>query len=591
MSRQRYAFVRVWAVALFASLLTVTGFVSGASSVAATTALTTSVLVPANGATVSGSTYLDASASNATSVEFLLFGGTYGFDAPVICTATLTYYGWLCDWNTTTVPNGSYTLVTEAFNSGGSTYSSGVTMTVKNPLPTTSILIPSNGATLSGTTTLDASASNATSVEFLLFGGTYGFDAPVICTATLTYYGWVCSWKTTTVPIGAYILVSLASGPGGSTASSGVDITVGHPLIATAITTGGFDSCAIVPGGTVECWGYNYNGQLGNGTTENSSTPVTVTGLTGARALSAGDLSTCAVLSPGYADCWGDNTDGELGDDRSVSSLTPVEAVDIGPATLIAVGDDYACATPAIECWGDNEEGQTGPGFLGGFALTPQPVTGLGVTEVTALAAQGMSTCGLLTGGTVDCWGANANGQLGNGTTTDSGTPVPVSGLTRTTAIAGGDVHACALLTGGTVDCWGDNTYGELGNGTTTDSSTPVAVSGLSGVTAIAAGNYHTCALLTGRTVECWGYNAGGELGNGTTTDSSIPVAVRGLTGVTAISAGGGDTCAIVTGGTVECWGDNAEGELGDGTNSGPETCVSYGGSCSTSPVDVTDLP
>ena len=95
-----------------------------------------------------------------------------------------------------------------------------------NP-PTTSILIPASGATLSGTgATLDASASNATSVEFLLFGGTYGYDAPVICTATSTIYGWLCSWNTTTVPNGSYVLVSLASGPGGSKASSGVSITV-----------------------------------------------------------------------------------------------------------------------------------------------------------------------------------------------------------------------------------------------------------------------------------------------------------------------------------------------------------------------------
>ena len=90
----------------------------------------TSVLVPSNGTTLSGSTYLDASASNATSVEFRLFGGSYGYNAPVLCTATLTYYGWLCSWNTTTVPNGSYALLSEAFGAGGSAFSSGVSITV-----------------------------------------------------------------------------------------------------------------------------------------------------------------------------------------------------------------------------------------------------------------------------------------------------------------------------------------------------------------------------------------------------------------------------------------------------------------------------
>jgi hypothetical protein len=123
---------------------------------------TTSVLIPSNGATLSGSTTLDASASNANSVQFWLFGGSYGFSGHSVGTATLTEYGWLYNWNSSTVPNGSYALLSEATGAGGSLYSSGVNITVSNP-PTTSVLIPSNGATLSGSTTLDASASNAES--------------------------------------------------------------------------------------------------------------------------------------------------------------------------------------------------------------------------------------------------------------------------------------------------------------------------------------------------------------------------------------------------------------------------------------------
>jgi hypothetical protein len=199
-----------------------------------TPSTTTSVLIPSSGATLSGSTYLDASASNATSVEFLLFGGIYGYSAPVICTATPTIYGWLCSWNTTTVPNGSYVLVSEASGGSGSAFSTGVSITVSNP-PTTSVLIPSNGATLSGSTTLDASASNATSVEFLLFGGTYGYSAPVICTATPTVYGWLCSWNTTTVPNSSYVLVSEAFNSAGSTFSSGVSVTVDNVPLATQL--------------------------------------------------------------------------------------------------------------------------------------------------------------------------------------------------------------------------------------------------------------------------------------------------------------------------------------------------------------------
>jgi YVTN family beta-propeller protein len=197
---------------------------------------TTSVLLPSNGATLSGSSTLDASASNATSVEFRLFGGIYGYAAPVICTATPTIYGWLCNWNTSTVPNGSYVLLSEAFNSAGSTFSSGVSVTVSKP-PATSILLPSNGATLSGSTYLDASASNATSVKFLLFGGSYGYNAPVLCTATPTIYGWLCAWNATTVPNGAYTLVSEATNSSGVTGTAGVSITVDNPTVSFAGST------------------------------------------------------------------------------------------------------------------------------------------------------------------------------------------------------------------------------------------------------------------------------------------------------------------------------------------------------------------
>jgi hypothetical protein len=187
---------------------------------------TTAVLIPSNGASLSGTAAtLDASASNATSVEFLLFGGIYGYAAPVICPSTLTYYGWVCSWNTTTVPNGTYALLSEAFGAGGSAFSSGVSITVNNP-PTTSVLLPSNGATLSGPTTPGASASNATSVEFRLFGGSYGYSGPVLCTATLTYYGWLCSWNSTTIPNGSYVLLSEAFNSSGSAFSSGVSITI-----------------------------------------------------------------------------------------------------------------------------------------------------------------------------------------------------------------------------------------------------------------------------------------------------------------------------------------------------------------------------
>jgi len=240
------------ALALAAAMSVVPLQVTGAQSPR------TSVLVPSSGATLSGSTYLDASASNATSVEFLLFGGTHGHNGPVICTATLTYYGWLCSWNTSTVPNGSYVLLSQAFGERESTFSSGVSITVNNSPPTTSVLIPSNEATLSGSTFLDASASNATSVEFRLFGGVYGYRGQVICTATLTYYGWLCSWNTSTVPIGSYALVSEASNTNGSSFSAGVRVTVYQETNYYAPSIDAPAGIAVGPDGTL--WFTNYFG-------------------------------------------------------------------------------------------------------------------------------------------------------------------------------------------------------------------------------------------------------------------------------------------------------------------------------------------
>jgi hypothetical protein len=131
-------------------------------------------------------------------------------------------------WNTTTVPNGSYALLSEAFNGTTTAFSASVSITVKNA-PTTSVLIPATGATLSGTaTTLDASASNATSVEFWILGGSYGYSGKMIGTATLTAYGWVTSWNTTTVPNGSYALLSEAFNGTTSAFSASVSITVSN---------------------------------------------------------------------------------------------------------------------------------------------------------------------------------------------------------------------------------------------------------------------------------------------------------------------------------------------------------------------------
>ena len=217
----------------------------------------TAVLIPSNGGTISGATALfDASASSAVgiaSVSFKVSGGA--LRDQVVVGATPTYYGWLAQWNTTTVANGTYSLRSVATdNVAETTTSSPFTVTVDNPAPTTRVFIPSNGATQSGKTALlDASASaGVTSVKYELTGGT--LTDQVVATATPTYYGWLGQWNTTTVPNGTYTLQSVAAYSDGVTGtSSGVTVTVANPGLAdlanssfTSTASGSRNGCGIV---------------------------------------------------------------------------------------------------------------------------------------------------------------------------------------------------------------------------------------------------------------------------------------------------------------------------------------------------------
>jgi alpha-tubulin suppressor-like RCC1 family protein len=146
------------------------------------------------------------------------------------------------------------------------------------------------------------------------------------------------------------------------------------------------------------------------------------------------------------------------------------------------------------------------------------------------VATGNLHACALLAGGSVQCWGSNVSGQLGEPTyqATYEWSPAPaVPGLGTAVAISAGNVHTCALISNGTVQCWGDNGYGELGNGTTTSSSSPVTVVGLQSVTQVSAGGDFTCALTSNGFVYCWGDNSEGEMGIGAT--SQTPQSTPGL--------------------------------------------------------------
>lgn len=223
----------------------------------------------------------------------------------------------------------------------------------------------------------------------------------------------------------------------------------------------------------------------------------------------------------------------------------------------------------SVKCWGSNAYGQLGDGTTTDRSV---PVDVSGLTEgVVELSIGTGHTCAVTTTGGAKCWGYNFFGQLGNGSDMSSSVPVDVTGLTSgVKAISVMEGHSCAVLITGEMKCWGWNNYGQLGNGTITSSSVPVNVSGLSsGVTAISTGTGHTCAVTATGGVKCWGDNSYQQLGDGTTTLRTLPVEVSGLSsGITAVSAGYHHTCALTTSSGLKCWGSNASGKLGAETNS-----------------------
>lgn len=288
---------------------------------------------------------------------------------------------------------------------------------------------------------------------------------------------------------------------------------------------------------SVSAWGYNNVGQLGNGTTTLSRTPVQVQGLSTATAIAAGGEHSLALLSNNTMMGWGTNREGQLGTGSASGSRVPVS--------------------------------------IQNFATLP---------GVTAIAAGKEFSLALLTNGTVLAWGANEEGQMGNGKAgTKVTTPTAIKGLSNVTAISAGSEFALALLKNGTVMAWGAGSEGQLGTGKHNNSLVPTAVKGLANVTAIAAGGESALALLSSGKVMSWGSNSAAQLGVAPelknvgegefeeveVANSAVPLEVQSLSGVSAIAAGTAHSLALLPDGEVMAWGGNESGQLGNGTEGG----------------------
>jgi hypothetical protein len=335
-----------------------------------------------------------------------------------------------------------------------------------------------------------------------------------------------------------------------------------------------------------QAWGYSSFGGLGDGSTTSGdpncgpscsdvarrvlagSTQKVTPLLRNVTGVAEGYSNGLAVLSNGTVASWGWNDTGQLGDGTTANS-----------------------DLPALVC----ADGATAP--CGNNVLSGVTAVAAGDPGSQALSNFGGDGLALLKNGTVVAWGLNEDGELGDGTITNSSVPVQVCAvgaaapckdnvLSGVTAIAAGGGHNLALLNNGTVVAWGLNSEGELGTGSAIGpdscfagdscSKTPVAVAGLTNVKAVSAGYLHGLALLNDGTVWAWGRGTDGELGSGTsnTTASPTQVCAAGasapcgtfLTGVSAVAAGNGYSLGLLSSGTVLSWGDNTNCELGDGS-------------------------
>ena len=310
--------------------------------------------------------------------------------------------------------------------------------------------------------------------------------------------------------------------------------------------------------GTIQSCGTENFGELGDGGTftDDRNAPGPVSVLNGGVAqISAGVNYNVATRSDGTVWSWGRRafnvTDAEV----------PVAVNGITTATAACAGGNAAIALLA--------DGTIVPLGVSAGAAVP------GITTATAIACgPGGHFLALLADGTVMAWGRNLEGQVGNGTFANPvATPVAVTGLTGVVAIAGGFNHSLALRNDGTVWSWGANAKGQLGDGSTTNRNLAAAVPSFSSVVRIAGGGDNSLALRSDGVPFVWGSNAFGELANGTFTPtlSSSPVAVPGLTGVTDLAIGANPArstgFAVLSDGSVKAWGQNTEGQACVGSN------------------------
>jgi alpha-tubulin suppressor-like RCC1 family protein len=326
---------------------------------------------------------------------------------------------------------------------------------------------------------------------------------------------------------------------------------------------GSSHSAALKSDGTLWTWGGNADGQLGDKSNQDKHMPQKI-GDNRWAGLGIGRHS-MAVKSDGTLWGWGNGTIGQLGNGVTASKNYPV-VVGGSPWSSVAAGTFHSAGLKAdgsLWTWGNNGNGQLGCGAGCGATNAPQQL--LAGTTWLSVAIGDFHTAAVKSDGTLWAWGYNGNGNLGDGTTTQSSIPVAITAAgDNWLAVSAGYLHTVALKSDGTLWSWGYNGYGQLGLGNTTQQTTPQQIQPGSSWKVVSAGYYHTAALRSDGTLWAWGNNSSGQLGIGNTTQQTTPQQIGTDANWVSVSAGDSHTLAVKADGTLWVWGYNGYGQIGD---------------------------
>jgi len=328
------------------------------------------------------------------------------------------------------------------------------------------------------------------------------------------------------------------------------------------VRNGGTHVCILLASGTVRCWGRNMEGQCGQPTTMETVPPATtVAGISEVRELITLPMMTIVVRRDGSVWFWGiglliqDGGESPIHVPRPFAALTNV--------TRLAAIQSNACARigdGTVQCWGSNRDGQVGNGST---RPVPVPTAVPGLTDVAEVRLGEEHACARLTSGIVQCWGGNEEGQLGDGTTVSHRVPRPVHGVVGATALVSEGLRNCAQVADGSWKCWGSSGWdtGQISDRRTTAIVSP----GLASLSTVSLGMYHICGLVPNGDVRCLASFGGPE---------RQPYVVPGLANVRLLDSREALMCAVTNDGSVYCRGDHSNIMVPGGAENGSPDLV-----------------